>query len=116
MAMMAAAPVATVASIRTTWQLAMSGGSRRKCSWRQEGGRRGRGEGGERERRGEEGEERGRGGGREEGKEGEERGGGEEAEENEGKITTCFYSCYLGLASCLIGLNEDLADCWVLAN
>ena len=109
MAMMAAAPVATVASIRTTWQLAMSGGSRRKCSWRQEGGRRGRGEG-----------EEGGGGGGERGRgEGEEGGGerrGEEAEENEGKITTCFYSCYLGLASCLIGLNEDLADCWVLAN
>ena len=76
MAMMAAAPVATVASIRTTWQLAMSGGSRRKCSWRQEGGRRGRGEGGEREGRGRGGGRRGRregeGGGRREG----ERGGG----------------------------------------
>ena len=40
----------------------------------------------------------------------------EEAEEKEGEITTCFYSCYLGLASGLIGLDEDLADCWVLAN
>ena len=66
MAMMAAAPVATVASIRTTWQLAMSGGSRRKCSWRQEGGRRGRGEG-----------EEGGGGGGERGRGEGEGGGGE---------------------------------------
>ena len=98
MAMMAAAPVATVASIRTTWQLAMSGGSRRKCSWRGEG-------------------ERGGGGGRGRGEEKEmmeeEE---EEEEENEVEITTCFYSCYFGLASGLIGLDEDLADCWVLAN